>query len=150
MSPETVLDGKNDANRAKNVGVDVEQYTPVADNDMSGATPDLKHDKTGESKNVSDMSKSNSNGSASNKPGSNNAAENTKSPVNSQGTEEAAAHVELEDTAEARLRTLRLNAQEEKIFYDPEGDIPKMSATSYPGQEWNPYGEPEFADFRDD
>jgi hypothetical protein len=100
------------------------------------------------------MSKSNSNGSASNKPGSNHPAGGDKSPAVNQDTEAAAAaaaaHVELEDTAEARLRTLRLNSQEEKIFYDPEGDIPKMSATSYPGQEWNPYGEPEFADFRDE
>ncbi|CAG9946469.1 unnamed protein product [Clonostachys rosea f. rosea IK726] len=52
--------------------------------------------------------------------------------------------VELADTADARMRTLRLNEQEEKIFYEPEGEPPKMTATSYPGQEWNPYGEPEF------
>lgn len=38
--------------------------------------------------------------------------------------------------------------QEEKIFYDAESGMrgygveapPSMSATSYPGQEWNPYG----------
>merc|ERR1712000_11290 len=58
--------------------------------------------------------------------------------------------MELEDTAGARMRTLRLNSQEEKIFYDPEGDVPKMSATSYPGQEWNPYGEPEFGDWKEE
>lgn len=42
---------------------------------------------------------------------------------------------------------LTRQAQEEKIFYDAEsgmrgyGDAAaSMSATSYPGQEWNPYG----------
>lgn len=57
---------------------------------------------------------------------------------------------ELEDTAEARKRTLRIDSQEEKIHYDPDADSdgelpPQMSATSYPGQEWNPYGG-EFGD----
>ncbi|RSL50660.1 hypothetical protein CEP54_011823 [Fusarium duplospermum] len=52
---------------------------------------------------------------------------------------------ELEDTEEARKRTLRIDSQEEKIHYDPNADSdgevpPQMSATSYPGQEWNPYG----------
>ncbi|EGX90138.1 hypothetical protein CCM_06557 [Cordyceps militaris CM01] len=57
--------------------------------------------------------------------------------------------VELEDTAEARQRTLRIDAQEEKIAYDPEEENPKMNATSYPGQEWNPYGEPGFGDWHE-
>ncbi|KFA53603.1 hypothetical protein S40293_07514 [Stachybotrys chartarum IBT 40293] len=61
---------------------------------------------------------------------------------------------ELEDTEEARKRTQRLEAQEEKIFCDPEDDpnhMPQMSATSYPGQEWNPYGMAEYAaEWRDD
>ncbi|TQW12371.1 hypothetical protein IF2G_01102 [Cordyceps javanica] len=57
--------------------------------------------------------------------------------------------VELEDTAEARQRTLRINSQEEKIAYDPEEENPKMTATSYPGQEWNPYGEPGFGDWHE-
>jgi hypothetical protein len=60
--------------------------------------------------------------------------------------------VELEDTEEERLRRMRLESQEEKILVDPPGngaaskprphedsDKPQMSATSYPGQEWNPY-----------
>jgi hypothetical protein len=52
---------------------------------------------------------------------------------------------ELEDTEDARKRTLRIDSQEEKIHYDPNADSdgelpPQMSATSYPGQEWNPYG----------
>lgn len=56
---------------------------------------------------------------------------------------------ELEDTAEARKRTLRIDGQEEKIAYDPEEENPKMTATSYPGQEWNPYGEPGFGEWQE-
>ncbi|KAH8171501.1 hypothetical protein LIA77_08268 [Sarocladium implicatum] len=60
--------------------------------------------------------------------------------------------MELEDTEEARKRTIRLDSQEEKIYYDPadDDDNPTMSATSYPGQEWNPYGEFEYSDIGDD
>jgi hypothetical protein len=58
-------------------------------------------------------------------------------------------NVELEDTEEARKRTIRLEAQEDKILADPEEETPQMSATSYPGQMWNPYGM-EFVDWRDD
>ncbi|KAM0569586.1 hypothetical protein ACHAO3_008911 [Verticillium nonalfalfae] len=61
---------------------------------------------------------------------------------------------ELEDTEDERKRSIRLEAQEEKILYDPDEDYalvtdgdaarkdpdaPLMSATSYPGMEWNPY-----------
>jgi serine/arginine repetitive matrix protein 2 len=58
---------------------------------------------------------------------------------------------ELENTEEERRRKLRMEAQEEKIpVEDPVEDTivgvkgdnvdrPQMSATSYPGQEWNPY-----------
>jgi hypothetical protein len=63
-------------------------------------------------------------------------------------------HAELEDTEDARKRTLRINSQEEKIHYDPNADSdgevpPSMSATSYPGQEWNPYGMPELGDWNE-
>lgn len=63
-------------------------------------------------------------------------------------------HAELEDTEDARKRTLRINSQEEKIHYDPnadsDGEVPvQMSATSYPGQEWNPYGMPEMGDWNE-
>ena len=63
---------------------------------------------------------------------------------------------ELENTESDSHRARRAaNAQEEKIYYDAEtgqeghrggeegdgeGDGVMMSATSYPGQEWNPYG----------
>ncbi|KAJ4259582.1 hypothetical protein NW762_007512 [Fusarium torreyae] len=65
-----------------------------------------------------------------------------------------AFHAELEDTEDARKRTLRINSQEEKIHYDPNADSdgeppPQMSATSYPGQEWNPYGMPELGDWNE-
>ncbi|TWU74230.1 hypothetical protein ED733_003710 [Metarhizium rileyi] len=56
---------------------------------------------------------------------------------------------ELEDTANAHERRVRLESQEEKIWLDPEDDpnyVPQMSATSYPGQEWNPYGDPDFSE----
>lgn len=63
-------------------------------------------------------------------------------------------HAELEDTEDARKRTLRIDSQEEKIHYDPNADSdgevpPQMSATSYPGQEWNPYGMPEMGDWNE-
>jgi hypothetical protein len=60
--------------------------------------------------------------------------------------------MELEDTEEARKRTIRLDSQEEKIYYDPadDDDNPTMSATSYPGQEWNPYGEFDYSDLGDE
>jgi hypothetical protein len=58
--------------------------------------------------------------------------------------------VELEDTEEARKRTMRIASQEEKIAFDPNENAPQMTATSYPGQEWNPYGEPGYGDWRED
>lgn len=60
---------------------------------------------------------------------------------------------ELEDTAYAHKRRVRQQNQEEKIWYNPEDDPnyqAPMSATSYPGQEWNPYGDADFADLLDD
>lgn len=64
------------------------------------------------------------------------------------------AHAELDDTSEAHQRKLRIDSQEEKIHYDPNADSdgevpPQMSATSYPGQEWNPYGMPEFGEWQE-
>jgi hypothetical protein len=61
------------------------------------------------------------------------------------------AELENNERDKARMRRER-NAQEEKIYYDAEtgqeghraeeedGEGVAMSATSYPGQEWNPYG----------
>lgn len=63
---------------------------------------------------------------------------------------ESALTIELEDTADARQRTIRLESQEEKIAYDPLDAEPVMAATSYPGQEWNPYGDSGFGDWTED
>ena len=98
--------------------------------------PRLKQDPTGSSHNISEVSKSNT-GSSLTSTGGSTTAVTTAQPSQ-------VAHIELEDTNDARMRTLRLDGQEEKIFYEPEPEMPKMTATSYPGQEWNPYGEPEF------
>ncbi|KAK2017955.1 hypothetical protein LZ32DRAFT_683759 [Colletotrichum eremochloae] len=69
---------------------------------------------------------------------------------------------ELEDTEDERKRTIRHEAQEEKILVDPyeelhsggikyrkeeDTEVPQMSATSYPGQEWNPYGAGGYEDW---
>jgi len=67
---------------------------------------------------------------------------------------------ELEDTEDDRLRNIRREAQEEKILVGEsdnagatkggpnaeEAEAPMMSATSYPGQEWNPYAMGAFDD----
>lgn len=64
------------------------------------------------------------------------------------------APAELDDTEEAHRRKVRLDSQEEKIHYNPDedsdGEVPaQMSATSYPGQEWNPYGMPEYGEWNE-
>ncbi|KAG6033413.1 hypothetical protein E4U41_006924 [Claviceps citrina] len=56
---------------------------------------------------------------------------------------------ELEDTFGAHERRARLATQEEKIWCNPDDDAhfrPQMKATSYPGQEWNPYEGAEFVE----
>ncbi|SPO03902.1 uncharacterized protein DNG_06585 [Cephalotrichum gorgonifer] len=74
-----------------------------------------------------------------------------------QPTDQATQHTQTTDQAEpveskqqAIIRKMRLDAQEEKILVpgqdglpgaaEQDDDRPHMSATSYPGQEWNPYG----------
>lgn len=60
---------------------------------------------------------------------------------------------ELDDTTKQYERSRRLESQEEKILFraeDADDYQPQMSATSWPGQEWNPYGEPGFGDWRED
>lgn len=98
------------------------------------ATPRVKQDVTGNSQPISEVSKTNT--GESSKAGDDTSTASTQNQT---------IHAELEDTNNAFMRTLRLDSQEEKIFYDPEGDVPKMTATSYPGQEWVP----DFADWRD-
>ncbi|KAG6026113.1 hypothetical protein E4U19_002797 [Claviceps sp. Clav32 group G5] len=63
------------------------------------------------------------------------------------------AAAELEDTFGAHERRSRLAGQEDKIWCNPEDDVnfrPPMAATSYPGQEWNPYEGVDFADSKDE
>ncbi|KAG6120382.1 hypothetical protein E4U14_003647 [Claviceps sp. LM454 group G7] len=63
------------------------------------------------------------------------------------------AAAELEDTFGAHERRSRLAGQEDKIWCNPEDDVnfrPPMAATSYPGQEWNPYEGVDFADGKDE
>lgn len=72
----------------------------------------------------------------------------TLSPSQPQSGSGSRKLAELEGTkADGFNMRLTRQAQEEKIFYDAEsgmrgyGDAAaSMSATSYPGQEWNPYG----------
>jgi serine/arginine repetitive matrix protein 2 len=140
LNPGVVVD----ETRANNLAIDVEKSKQDTDDNIYDATPRLRQETTGNSQGVSDQSSANETKQPTPEP-------KTVPPINTAGETDASPPMELEDTADARQRTIRMDAQEEKIFYDPEGDIPKMSATSYPGQEWNPYGEPEFAtDWRDD
>ncbi|KAG5964589.1 hypothetical protein E4U58_003131 [Claviceps cyperi] len=63
------------------------------------------------------------------------------------------AAAELEDTFGAHERRIRLAGQEDKIWCNPEDDVdfrPPMAATSYPGQEWNPYEGVDFANSQDE
>lgn len=85
---------------------------------------------------------------------------------------EGSTRAELEDTEEKRKISMRREAQEEKILYDPNeedgpsalsgniktGDMdgndprkgaPHMSATSYPGMEWNPYASRPYEDWNE-
>ncbi|KAG9253981.1 uncharacterized protein F5Z01DRAFT_655644 [Emericellopsis atlantica] len=138
ISPDADIVNQHERN-TKDLNVDVAKSNKVDEENIYDATPRLDQNRTG----ASDNSMSGS------------AMSGHKVPVTSVKDAEQAKRddppmMELEDTADARMRTLRLNSQEEKIFYDPEGDVPKMSATSYPGQEWNPYGEPEFGDWKED
>ncbi|RCI16857.1 hypothetical protein L249_1776, partial [Ophiocordyceps polyrhachis-furcata BCC 54312] len=70
-----------------------------------------------------------------------------------QQAKEGEKAAELDDTAERYMRSRRLEAQEEKIacrVEDVEDVVPQMSATSYPGQEWSPYGALGYEDWRED
>jgi hypothetical protein len=126
--------------------VNVHKANQDAHDDIYDATPrkqPLERQRTGESQ----ISISSTEEAARK---ANGAAKKSKGPpkvirVNS-------TRAELEDTEDERKRSIRLEAQEEKILYDPnedgpssvgrrkeEAEAPQMSATSYPGMEWNPY-----------
>lgn len=131
-----------DAKGGHKLEVDVQKANNDAEDDIYDATPRVTKDATGESSAPSQVSRLTSGDAREGE-------EKAKAVAKTDATQHTA---ELEDTEDVRARTMRLDAQEEKILYfpDEEGEEPTMSATSYPGQEWNPYGEPEFGDWRDD
>ncbi|PNP49369.1 hypothetical protein THARTR1_09691 [Trichoderma harzianum] len=142
LDPSPKPDGTTDSNLASNLGIDVEKAQQLVEDDLYSATPKVVPTVAGDTGNPPAASQS-----ASNEQAESSAMAAGKAvivPAN------AGAMAELEDTEEARKRAIRLASQEEKIFYEPEDYEPKMSATSYPGQEWNPFGEPEFADWKED
>ncbi|OPB38728.1 SWI-SNF chromatin-remodeling complex protein [Trichoderma guizhouense] len=142
LDPSPKPDGTTDSSRASNLGIDVEKAQQLVEDDLYSATPKVVPAVAGDAGNPPAASQS-----ASDEQGESSAMAAGKAvvvPAN------AGAMAELEDTEEARKRAIRLASQEEKIFYEPEDYEPKMSATSYPGQEWNPFGEPEFADWKED
>ncbi|KAK2590271.1 hypothetical protein QQS21_012052 [Conoideocrella luteorostrata] len=127
--------------RSSTLGLDVAKAKQNSDDDIYDATPRLNKENAGESGKMRDLERSISDDSISEKPKKEEQIKTTKIPA------------ELEDTAGAHARRTRLAAQEEKIWCDPEDDPnfqPQMSATSYPGQEWNPYGDPDFTDWKDE
>lgn len=125
--------------RAVNLGVDVDKAKQLAEDDIYDATPRLNMDSTGGSQRPTEVSRTVSADAVSvhNEPQKATHANNNPA-------------AELDDTADRYQRSRRLESQEEKILYHPEEEAPQMSATSYPGQEWNPYGEPGFGDWRDE
>lgn len=153
VSPEVVEAIQVAKEEPKAEGVSDVAPKPKQDDeaDLYDSTPRLKHEQTDSTRVVSDDSGDSgktvdAKTADMSKTSKGKAEESKEKKLEPDGS----FAMELEDTADARMRTMRLDAQEEKIFYDPEGDIPKMSATSYPGQEWNPYGEPEFADWTEE
>jgi hypothetical protein len=123
---------------------------------QSSTTPDLgSSDSDLESPIIQDatiatLQKSPSSGSANNQTSAADAAAKAKDSVAI--FERAKRKAEEQREAERRL------VLEEKIPVfpsEPEDDarrkeeeaVPQMSATSYPGQEWNPYGEGGFEDW---
>jgi serine/arginine repetitive matrix protein 2 len=136
LKPETKSDKTPESTRASSLGIDIEKAQQLEEDDLYSATP--RKLENGVQPTVSLT--------MSNEQAESSATGATQANVKRSNTVVA----ELEDTEEARKRAIRLASQEEKIFYEPEDEMPKMSATSYPGQEWNPFGEQEFADWREE
>jgi hypothetical protein len=136
MTPKTV-DKPATPLTNNHLEVDVSKAKEHHDDDIYDATPRLNKNKSKGGARSLEMERSVSEDSL---------AEKVKK---SEAPKTNAFTAELEDTADAHQRRVRLASQEEKIWLDPEDDpsyLPQMSATSYPGQEWNPYGEPDFLD----
>lgn len=111
-------------------------------------TEDASNTRPGVSTNSSGICKTGSQSPRGAKSGG-----DVRAPAVEGGAVKVGPAAELDDTAERYERSRRLESQEEKIFFraeDAEDYQPQMSATSWPGQEWNPYGEPGFGDWRED
>lgn len=135
LKPETKSEKTAGPTRASSLGIDVEKAQQLEEDDLYSATP--RKVENGVQPTVSRT--------MSNEQAESSAAGAAHANVKRSNTVMA----ELEDTEEARKRAIRLASQEEKIFYEPEDETPKMSATSYPGQEWNPFGEQEIPEWRE-
>ncbi|KAJ6442346.1 Chromosome segregation in meiosis protein 3 [Purpureocillium lavendulum] len=150
-SPEPSVTDKS-VSRNNNLGIDVDKAKKLTEDNIYDATPRLNNNSGG--------------GSHKQRPAKLSRAVSGET-IDSQGEVKEHAVVvhdgddgdnegptaELDDTADRYERSRRLESQEEKILYKPEDQedfLPQMSATSYPGQEWNPYGEPGFGEWKDD
>jgi hypothetical protein len=134
-SPNPVHENASRLAGNNTLGVDIRKAQQHHDDDIYDATPRLNNEPTSDALKAREIVRTVSDDSL---------AEKAKVKEVPKGKGFTA---ELEDTADAHQRRVRLAAQEEKIWLDPEDDPnyqPQMSATSYPGQEWNPYGDPDF------
>ncbi|KAL0937877.1 uncharacterized protein CTRU02_207608 [Colletotrichum truncatum] len=171
-SATLVMAGRNQApipstTAAPHLSINVQKANQEGSDDIYDSTPRLPSGpsppsaqpviaiKTGQSQ-VSDSSADEAPRNATHTNGNINGAASTTL------TRGKSTRAELEDTEDERMRTMRLEAQEEKILVDPyeekqssgnkyrkddDPDAPQMSATSYPGQEWNPYGAGGYEDW---
>ncbi|KXH44551.1 hypothetical protein CNYM01_07059 [Colletotrichum nymphaeae SA-01] len=175
ISSEPSVPAPASAPTAPRLSVNVQQANqePKDNNDLYESTPRLPSNpsqppaaaqpivaaNTGHSM-VSDSSADEAPRNASHANGSASAGAAAASTTLARGK---STRAELEDTEDERQRTMRREAQEEKILVDPyeelssggvkyrkeeePADVPQMSATSYPGQEWNPYGAGGYEDW---
>jgi len=150
-SPELSVPDKNGPRNA-NLDIDVDKAKKLAEDNIYDATPRLNNTSTAGSQKQrpAQMSRTVS-GETIDSLGE--VKQHAIVVHDAGGEEAAAAAAELDDTADRYERSRRLESQEEKILYKPEDAedfAPQMSATSYPGQEWNPYGEPGFGEWKDE
>jgi hypothetical protein len=126
----------------KHLSAEADRPKHVDEENIFDATPRVKQQETGDSSSqgISEVSRATTVDTvARTKSKGKGKADAAQDPV---AAARGSSHTaELPDSSEEYQRTMRLQSQEEKIFYEPEDEAPKMVATSYPGQEWNPYGE---------
>ncbi|UNI22281.1 hypothetical protein JDV02_008183 [Purpureocillium takamizusanense] len=136
--------------RNSNLGIDVDKAKKLAEENIYDATPRLNKTSTaGSQKQRPAQMLRTVSGETIDSLGE---VKQHAIVIHDAGGEETPT-AELDDTADRYERSRRLESQEEKILYKPEDAedfAPQMSATSYPGQEWNPYGEPGFGEWKDE